>query len=61
MGEAMKKSIAQGILGVENVYTRHTPLLESTLEALFSRQGQGLPTSTHPVLAAQGGSAPPAQ
>lgn len=56
VGGAIKKSIQEGLVGVENVYTRHTPLLESTLEALFSRQGQGLPTATHPVLSTQGGS-----
>ena len=55
----MSKMMKEGLVGVENVYTRHTPLLLSTLEALFSRQG--LPTSTHPVLSdrrdAGGGSA----
>eukprot|EP01046_Picozoa_sp_COSAG06_P043384 COSAG06_NODE_5675_length_3328_cov_1.668938_2_plen_393_part_00 len=45
---AMKKSLKEGLVGVENVYTRHTPLLTSTLEALFSRQG--LPTQTHPMV-----------
>ena len=44
----LSKTLKEGLVGVENVYTRHTPLLLSTLEALFSRQG--LPTTTHPVL-----------
>jgi len=50
---ALKKSLKEGLVGVDNVYTRHSPLLASTIEALFSRTG--LPAATHPLLKAGGG------